>query len=855
MVELARGAGGIMSWWTQGVRLACAVGLLALLVSGDPPRAAETTQYSYDGLGRVTSAIDASGRKVAYTYDAAGNRTRVSNGAEFTESLPAAWSASSNAGTTGLSSANGLRDGDFHSLASIHATQVEANPWIQADLGSVKAVNHIDIAAAVASAVGAGPEDLNDTVIQYSTDGASWNSGPTLYSMPPSGARTVVLGGVALRYLRVRRTLAGQVALGDLRFFSAAAANSSLIAEPDAITTAGAPVTFDPRLNDRDLDAQSFSIVTVEAPAHGVAVINGGMSLTYTPASGYFGADGFTYTVADGHNGLATARVSVLVRSSVNHTPVAVGDSFAIGDRLSAAVDGTQSLRPINNDYDADGDVLTITGATAPVHGSISLVGSNVITYQPAAAFDGSDSFTYTISDGRGGTSAATVSLAVANAPPIAGPDNVTVAHNASVTFDPRLNDSDPNGDALSVTAVATPGHGTAILNPDQTVTYTPASTSGPVSDSFTYDLTDPRGGVATGWITVAIAPNRAPAAQTDYITASASSMTFDPRANDTDADSDALTVVSVTAPGHGTAAIASPGATVTYTPAAGYSGTDSFAYTVSDPQGATSTATVWVNGLAGDYLIVAGGGGGGAGAAIAQLGGGGGGGGVLVGSAILASGSYSISVGSGGAGGAPGATTGATGGNSAAFGFTASGGGGGAGYGATPGNGASGGGSTSPAQAGGTAVTGQGHAGGTSDASNHGAGGGGGGAAGSADGTGGQGVSSAISGTSTVYASGGGGGGFCFVGHYWSAHGGANGGDAMSCGSGGAGLYGGGGGGGSSTSDPDDGDIVGVGGAGGGGRVVIRYPGTPRATGGTITQSGGNTIHTFTSGGTLVVP
>src|SRR5579872_7076311 len=73
--------------------------------------AQQTTQYTYDALGRVISAIDANGKKVAYTYDSAGNRTRVSNGAEFAEIIPTAWSASSNGGTTGLTTPNGMRDG------------------------------------------------------------------------------------------------------------------------------------------------------------------------------------------------------------------------------------------------------------------------------------------------------------------------------------------------------------------------------------------------------------------------------------------------------------------------------------------------------------------------------------------------------------------------------------------------------------------------------------------------------------------------------------------------------------------------------------------------------------------------
>src|SRR5688500_980983 len=108
---------------------------VAALIPISAPHAAQTTQYTYDALGRVISAIDGNGKKVVYIYDSAGNRTRVSNGAEFQEILPTAWTASTNAGTTGLSAANGMRDADFNALASIHATQTAAGSWIKADLG------------------------------------------------------------------------------------------------------------------------------------------------------------------------------------------------------------------------------------------------------------------------------------------------------------------------------------------------------------------------------------------------------------------------------------------------------------------------------------------------------------------------------------------------------------------------------------------------------------------------------------------------------------------------------------------------------------------------------------------------
>ena len=326
-----------MAWGTRaGLRVALLAGtMLATPLQG---LAAEASRYSYDALGRVVAAIDSNGKKVVYAYDNAGNRTRLSNGAEFAELIPTGFSASSNAGTSGLSSAGAMRDGQFGPVASIHVTEVEPGAWIMADLGAVKAVNHIDLAPALALPLGVGAEALNGAVIQYSSDGVLWREAAVVSGVSVGATRTISLGGVELRYLRLKRS-SGALALGDLRLFSAAAPGTSpLIAEPDAVTSTGSAVTFDPRVNDRDLDGHAITIASVEDPPHGQATINAGASITYTPDPGYSGPDSFLYAIADGHDGTASARVSVSVRSATNHSPVAVPDSFTVNDRPTAAI-------------------------------------------------------------------------------------------------------------------------------------------------------------------------------------------------------------------------------------------------------------------------------------------------------------------------------------------------------------------------------------------------------------------------------------------------------------------------------------------------------------------------------------
>ena len=265
-------------------------------------------------------------------------------------------------------------------------------------------------------------------------------------------------------------------------------------------------------------------------------------------------------------------------------------------------------------------------------------------------------------------------------------------------------------------------------------------------------------------------------------------------------------------------------------------------------------------NAVPASYLVVAGGGGGGS-----DGGGGAGAGGLLTSTATLSTlTTYSITVGAGGSGGTA-SGDGGTGNNSVLSGtglttITSSGGGGGGGFARVGVNGGSGGGGgMRSARAGGTGISGQGFAGGTSSTgSGEGAGGGGGGASAVGGtvtntkiaGNGGAGTASSISGSSVTYAGGGGGSTRNADGTYTNGTGGAGGGgngalQNAAAGSGTANLGGGGGGG--------DANSTGNGGAGGSGVVIISYASaTPKFIGGTITTSGGNQIHTFTSSGTL---
>jgi Ca2+-binding RTX toxin-like protein len=177
---------------------------------------------------------------------------------------------------------------------------------------------------------------------------------------------------------------------------------------------------------------------------------------------------------------------------------------------------------------------------------------------------------------------------------------SVNTAFETAVIIAVLANDSDPDGtlDPATVTIVDQPTRGTAQVNPDGTITYTPnPGESG--EDSFTYTVADDQGAVsdpATVTIGIGTAPNQPPVAENDQVnTGFETAIIIAVLANDSDPDGtlDPATVTIVDQPTRGTAEV-NPDGTITYTPNPGESGEDSFTYTVADDQGAVSNpATV----------------------------------------------------------------------------------------------------------------------------------------------------------------------------------------------------------------------------------------------------------------------
>jgi VCBS repeat-containing protein len=398
-------------------------------------------------------------------------------------------------------------------------------------------------------------------------------------------------------------------------------------AQDDSVTTnEDVPVTIPVLANDTDADGNTVTISAVDGTPvtatgqvisvdNGQVRVNANGTLTFTPATNYFGPAAFDYTVSDGTGRTDTATVRITV-NPVNDAPVADDDTFLSAEETPVIFD----VR--GNDSDPEGNPLTVTqingmniangGSIAVTGGTVSLGADGRLTFTPGLNYNGTPSFTYTISDGAGGTATATVTgtITPVNDTPVVGDDAFTTAEDTPVTFDVLGNDSDVDGDALRITAingqsigiggsVTIAGQGVVSLDADGTLTFSPQPNfNGNVS--FTYTVSD---GIAPVTATVrgTVAPvNDAPvAADATVSTQEDSPITGVALPAATDVDGDTVVYsAGTTTTANGTVTI-NPNGTYTYTPNANFNGRDSFSYVVSDGNGGSNEYTVTITVIA----------------------------------------------------------------------------------------------------------------------------------------------------------------------------------------------------------------------------------------------------------------
>ena len=194
--------------------------------------------------------------------------------------------------------------------------------------------------------------------------------------------------------------------------------------------------------------------------------------------------------------------MTVTASAPGNHPPVAVNDN--------ATTTGTTpvTIAVLANDSDPDSDIIHVSATGTPAHGSASLNSDGTVRYVANSGFVGVDTFSYTITDAHGATATATVSVTVsaagANHAPVANPDEYIVQKGAAANLNVLANDSDPDGDTLTITSVVHTGLLTAevSINPDGTVRYVHHhGTQG--RDTFRYTISDGHGNTATAEVVV----------------------------------------------------------------------------------------------------------------------------------------------------------------------------------------------------------------------------------------------------------------------------------------------------------------------------------------------------------------
>ncbi len=376
-----------------------------------------------------------------------------------------------------------------------------------------------------------------------------------------------------------------------------ARADTFTIAEDGTLT--GSVLADNGQGSDVDPDGDPLMVSVVTLPANGSLTLSPNGDLIYRPDADFNGSDGFTYRISDGV-ATATATASITV-TPVNDAPMAINDTFTIAEdqQLTGSVLADNGF---GADGDVDGDPLTVAVSGAAASGSVSLQSDGSFTYTPNAQFSGTDTFTYILSDGNlTDTGTVTIFVDAQNDQPVAADDFFNGGEDTIVFGNVLLDngsgvDFDPDGQPLQVTLLSTAQNGSVTLSAAGFLTYIPnADFNG--TDTLTYRVSD---GQLTDTATVTIlvgGTNDAPVARDDNITVAedttASGSLFIDNGNgpDFDIDGPSLSVSGFSQPLRGTLSVTGDGQ-YQYTPDPGFSGTDSFTYTITDGF-ASDSATV----------------------------------------------------------------------------------------------------------------------------------------------------------------------------------------------------------------------------------------------------------------------
>jgi uncharacterized delta-60 repeat protein len=353
--------------------------------------------------------------------------------------------------------------------------------------------------------------------------------------------------------------------------------------------------------NDNDADGDALVVTLVNGPTNGTLTLNTDGSFTYTHDGSETTADGFSYRITDSSDSSDVTTVNLVIQP-MNDVPVATGENYTVSEGGSLNENAPGLLQ---NEFDSESDSLSASMLTGPTNGTVTINSDGSFAYVHDGSETTSDSFTYQVDDGNGGIANATVLIDVtpANDVPIARQDDFTLNEGATITINAPgvlANDTDVDGDPLTVVLIEGPTHGSLTLNPNGSFSYT-HNGSESLTDSFRYAVDDGNGGSDTALVNLTIQPvNDAPVAGQDtYSVAEGGTLNVTSAngvlANDTDIEGDLLATALIAGPTNGTLSFNADGS-FTYSHDGGDTTTDAFTYQVSDGNGGVATGTVTVN-------------------------------------------------------------------------------------------------------------------------------------------------------------------------------------------------------------------------------------------------------------------
>jgi len=497
----------------------------------------------------------------------AATSTETSNGSVATTLASISLLYRANSGPA--ANADGVSiDEDSSIIVDVLANDTDVNTYDVRSLDSVVLTNGLGTASISGNQVVWDP----GTAYNYLADGVT--ATVTLDYTMSDGAGAVSTSTVAIT---VTGTNDGPVAVAD----------SSATNEDAQLTILAATLLA----NDTDVDGDALSLSSVSNPVGGTVELDVNGDVVFTPTLNFNGSATFDYAVSDGNGGTSLSTVTVDV-AAVNDAPTSGTPSFSTAEDTAITVTTAELLA---GSSDLDGDALSVSGVALSDAAAGALVDNldGTWTFTPATDWNGSLSLNYSVGDGTAlvaGTAALTVTAV--NDGPVANADSAATNEDAPVTILATTllaNDTDVEGDALSLSSVGNPVGGTVVLDGNGDVVFTPdASFNG--AATFDYTISDGNGGTSTSTVAVDVVPSVSTLEDTS-VTVLATTLPLminDPLGF--------LSLSSVSNPVGGTVELDVNG-DVVFTPDANFNGLATFDYTVTThgrtPIFTTSTVTV----------------------------------------------------------------------------------------------------------------------------------------------------------------------------------------------------------------------------------------------------------------------